>query len=181
MLAMVFDCETTGLCKHFACPYILQPEIIQWYGVIVDLDSGEQGQVINTFVRPKKWPRSVEVFKETRSKIKDRQLEHAPYFATVATAVRRLIEGAEAVVAHNVAFDIQMTDVEFGRIGGKVYWPRSICTMEQTTHLAGRRMTLSRLYEHLFGEKFGEAHLADRDTQALVRIAVELWQRGVIS
>ena len=183
MWVVVIDTETTGLVHHFACPVTLQPEIIQFYGVVVNLETGEQGYMLSTFVQPTK-TRTPEVIKETRSKISNKQLEQAPLFSAVAPAIFSFLEmdGIEAVIAHNIAFDMRMLNVECERLGEvSIRWPRPICTMEQTGHLAGRRMTLSRLYEHLFGERFAEAHLADKDTAALVRISVELWKRGIIS
>ncbi len=74
-----------------------------------------------------------------------------------------------------------MIDIEFERLKAtKVAWPRVICTIEQTMHYIGRRMTLSVLHEHLFGEKFQGAHTAFGDVSALVRICVELHKRGDI-
>jgi hypothetical protein len=42
------------------------------------------------------------------------------------------------------------------------------------------RLTLSNLHEHLFGEKFKDAHRARSDVMALVRVARELRRRGLI-
>ena len=75
---------------------------------------------------------------------------------------------------------MEMLDLEADRIGTKIVWPKGICTVEATIHLIGRRMTLSELYQHLFGDSFAGAHRARRDVEALVRCCVELKKRDLV-
>src|SRR5262249_43032643 len=94
-------------------------------------------------------------------------------------SIRDFIESAECVVAHNAAFDKDMLDLEFKRLNlTPIAWPPILCTVEQTIHVTGYRLSLSALYEHLFGETFKDAHRAETDVRALTRCVIELRKRG---
>lgn len=183
MKAFIFDTETTGLIENHIVDLKKQPEVIQFFGQTVNLKTGKVlGKPIDTFIRPREFPRSEYTIKVTKTKIKDEQLEKAPSFKRVANMIREAIEASDAIIAHNLSFDREMIDIEFERMKENVTWPRRlICTVESTVHLMGRRLTLSQLYSMLFdGAKF-EAHLAKEDVEALTRASVVLFKKGLIA
>lgn len=75
-----------------------------------------------------------------------------------------------------------MIDFEMKRLVTELAWPeRLVCTVEATEHLKGHRLSLTKLYEHLFpGENFPGAHRAKADVQALVRCYVEMFKQGLV-
>lgn len=186
MKALVFDTETTGLISNRTVHLDKQPHCIQFYGAIADLESGEIIEEVHSFVKPSQPYDLSKPVKGTRSifdmtNISNEMVKDAPLFREIAPSVIKLIEKAPAIIAHNLSFDKDMVEVELERIKQNVVWPKDqICTVEQTIHLRGHRLNLSRLHDHLFpGETF-TAHRADTDSKALIRICVELHKRGVI-
>ena len=79
-----------------------------------------------------------------------------------------------------MSFDQEMIDIEAERLGQILRWQRLVCTVEQTVHLRGHRLSLSLLHQHLFDEPFAGAHRAKVDVAALIRCSVELHKRRVI-
>lgn len=185
MKIMAFDTETTGLIGNHTMKLDKQPELIEFYGCIVDLATGEIGEAVNLLVKP------VKPIKEGFDGSKITQItgiddvlledERASSFNTLKDIFYSFIETAPGVLAHNLSFDMEIMDLEFERRGMKVTWPNvRICTVEQTVHLKGYRLSLAGLHELLFGEAFPEAHRAKNDVTAMVRCAVELFKRGEI-
>ncbi len=184
LTAVIFDSETTGLLNSRLIPLKRQPFCTELFLACVDLDAVIPPDVedisvlweIDTLINPG-IPISQEITKITG--IDDAMVKDAPTFTTFAPLLRVAIENADRVIAHNASFDVEMLDVEFAREGDTpLRWPPIICTIEQTIHLLGHRMTLQGLHEHLFGERFKEAHRARNDTRALIRCCVELRKRG---
>jgi DNA polymerase-3 subunit alpha len=105
-------------------------------------------------------------------------LTNVPTFTKVADRIIAMIEGAPLVISHNASFDQEVLDIEAARLGRQIHWPRLLCTVEQTVHLTGKRLTLTDLHNLLFEEKFADAHRAKADTQALIRCCRELVRRG---
>lgn len=177
-IALVFDTETTGLIRNGVLPLDRQPEIVEFYGCYVDLESGK---IIKELER---------VFKPSRKMgddvikihgITNEMVEKAPPFAAFAREIMEFIEGADVVIAHNLSYDLEIVELECcKRLGEAIAWPRKLCTVEQTAHLKGYRLSLTVLHEMLFGEKFPSAHRARHDVIALTRCCVELRKRGLI-
>lgn len=184
MKALVFDTETTGLIDNRTVHLDKQPHIIEFYGEVVDLSSGDILTEYHSLIKPPiPLPLRVKGDKGIAdlTGISEEMLEGAPPFRAVAPEVRKLIEAAPAVIAHNLSFDRDMVEVEFERLKEKIAWPkRQICTVEQTIYLRGFRMNLTKLHQTLFpGETF-VAHRAQTDVKALSRICVELFKRGIL-
>lgn len=179
MHAFVFDTETSGLIDNHTMPLDKQPEIIEFYGATLDLDTGEVLDEIDTLIKPRR-EITDEITKITG--IENDDLKDALPFSAHAPRIRRAIGTADAAIAHNLSFDKEMLEIECERLGGiELKWPaRMICTVEQTIHLKGYRLSLQALHELLFGEPFKEAHRAKTDVQALVKCTVELFRRGEI-
>jgi DNA polymerase III epsilon subunit-like protein len=174
-MLVAFDTETTGLVDTLAVADDRLPEVIEFYGVLVDED-GSMIREVETLVRPrKKIPAEI-----TRiTTITNEDVRDAPAFDLVADEIADLIQSAPMVVAHNIGYDIEVLNLEFKRIGAVLRWPKiRICTIEQTMHFKGHRLSLSDLHEHLFGEKFAGAHRARADVEATVRCVMELKKRG---
>jgi DNA polymerase-3 subunit epsilon len=185
MKALLFDTETTGLIENRAIALDNQPEVIEYYACLADLKKGKVLSEYDTLIRPK---RPVNGLMATNAKktitditgIDDKMLEKAPTFEKVADKIKKQIESAPVVIGQNVEFDREMMNIEFERLGQKIKWPPCICTIEQTIHLKGERLNLSRMHELLTGVTFPGAHRAKADTLALMRCATALVKRGLL-
>lgn len=195
MKYFIFDTETSSLLTNSLRPLTKQPHIIEFYGCVWDTerphfsDVGQPipvpGSEIEFLCKP---PVAMDEDAIKTHHISEAMLENAEPFAFYASDVQRALETADAVVAHNLSFDWQMVENEMRRCGRTVAWPwRRICTVENTEHLRGYRMSLGPnkkgepgLYRYLFGHDFPEAHRAKPDTMALLRCFVELLNREVL-
>ena len=104
----------------------------------------------------------------------------APPIEVVLPRIKSLIESSPLVIAHNASFDREVVDIEAERLKAIVAWPRVVCTVEQTVHLRGYRLSLSDLHEEFFGKKFAGAHRARVDVDALARIVCEMIKRDLL-
>jgi DNA polymerase III epsilon subunit-like protein len=184
MIAFVFDTETNGLVANRTMKAHKLPEVIEFFGAIVDLQHNHIIEEFDTLIKPQNELSSKPNPGDKESIIKitgitNERLADKPTFAQVAPRIISIIERAPVVIAHNASFDVEMIDIELARIGQSIRWPRVLCSVEQTIHLVGRRLKLHELYYHLFQpEKFMDAHRAKDDTKALIRCCVELVRRG---
>lgn len=176
MIALGFDTETTGLMRNQTMKQDKLPEIIEFYGCLFDLNTGLVTEQFETLVKPQYRYKQEEIEKITS--ITDKMLEQAPTFKAVAPRIAALIEQAPLVIAHNLAYDKEIIDIEMARCARKVQWPRGFCTVEQTMHLKGFRLSLQDLHNHLFNGAFVGAHRAAIDVEAMCRCCVELHKRG---
>jgi DNA polymerase-3 subunit epsilon len=181
----VFDTETTGLTKNRTVRLDKQPEVIEFYGRLVDLDAGpEPLKEYYTIIRPTvEYPMSPFTIRETKTKLSNEELKDAPQFKEVADDIHDFLSEGNSPgnLAHNLSFDREMIEIELERLGRKIVWPLvGICTVEQTVHLRGRRLSQTALHAFLFQKEFEGAHRARNDVVALTNIAVELRKRDVI-
>jgi DNA polymerase-3 subunit alpha len=189
MRAILFDTETTGLIENHTIRIDRQPEVIEFYGLLADIDTGEQIEYLDTMIKPSKpssqWPGNTRAEPRKIQEITgldDEILSVAPTFAQLAEFIRHFLESrAGMVIAHNLSFDREMIELEYERLCAPVVrWPRLVCTVEQTIAIKGRRMTLTELHTLLFDEPFSGAHRAKTDVDALLRCVVELRRRKVL-
>jgi DNA polymerase III epsilon subunit-like protein len=174
MRALIFDTETTGLVGNSLLNTDQQPRILEFFGHIVERD----GTVLEEleFMCNPGVPVTSEITRITG--IKSEDVKGLPGFREYAPQLARLLGKAEAMVAHNLAFDYAVTRYEFERLNIHVQWPLvRICTVAETEWMLGRRMKLIELHEALFGEPFTGAHRARTDVEALTRCYVELCAR----
>ena len=176
-MILVFDTETTGLVANHTVRMDKQPEVIEFAGVMINPGSGEIVEEFETLIKPK-YPIEERITKITG--LTDDSVRLAPSFAKVALTSRKMIEDSVAVFAHNASFDCEMLDLEFERLKQTVEWPLKICTVEQTVHIKGHRMTLGMLHAHLFGLQHVDAHRAMADVKALARCVVEMMRKEMI-
>lgn len=182
--AVPFDTETTGLVKPRSIKLNKQPEVIEFFGCLVDLKSGKIDREIDLLIRPTvEYPMTEYTIRATKTKLSNDLLADAPTFQNVANDIRIFLENAPLLIAHNLSFDKEMIEIEFERLKAPpVIWPlRQFCTVEQSIHLQGRRLSLTKLHQYLFdGEEFLDAHRARNDVMALTRCAVEMHKRELI-
>jgi DNA polymerase III epsilon subunit-like protein len=182
MIALVFDTETDGLVDNHIIELDKQASVIEYYGVVVNLKTGKKLGELECMMKPHKYPMSDYTIKVTKTQLSNAMLSDCLLFGSYAEEIKQQIEGASAVIAHNLSFDMEIIDLQFERLGQKIKWPRKrICTVEQTAHLLGYRMNLTALHMHLFDKEFKDAHRARADVEALVRICRELYKREVIA
>lgn len=170
-----FDTETTGLIENRTVKDKWLPEVIDFYAVVFDMDTGEVLDELDLFIKP-----SREIGQDITdiTHITNEMVADAPSFKEVAADIKSILESSKLVIGHNISFDKEMIDIEMARIGMNVNWPRTMCTVEQTIHLKGFRLNLTSLHEHLFGEPFPDAHRAYVDAQAMAKCVIELRKRG---
>lgn len=178
--ALVLDTETTGLISNHSISLDKQPEIIEFYAAFGNLKTKRITREYHSLVKPSKYPMSQKIIEETKTQLSNDMLVQAPSFAKIAPMLRKLVETAPVVIAHNAAFDTEMIGIEFERLGEKIVWPAVVCTVEQTVHIKGYRLSLTNLHIELFGKKFDEAHRAKPDTQALWRCCCALYAKGML-
>jgi DNA polymerase III epsilon subunit-like protein len=182
MKAFVFDTETTGLIENSVRPLEYQPRIIQLYGIVIDLITGEELSVVEGFYNPghKLEKEIVEITGITDEMLKDKE----PFSVDDCHSLANSMNDSDCVIAHNLAYDWAICGFEFQRNGlcieNEVKVIQKTCTVEETEWIKGFRLSLSALYEHLFDETFDGAHRADNDVRALARCCVELFAKGMI-
>ncbi len=174
-LWFAFDTETTGLVQNRTLHIDRQPEIVEFYGVQFDPNSGKLYDDFDQLIKPAKRMNEEQI---SHHHINNEMLEHSPVFAMAAPSIKKLIEEQTLIFAHNLAFDKDMVEIEFQRLNQKVAWPKGLCTVEQTKHFRGWNLSLTKLHDYLFKEPFDGAHRASADVAALVRCIVELHKRG---
>ena len=182
MKALVFDTETTGLTTNRTVALGMQPHVIEFYGCIADLKKGKILHELNTLIRPPEarliTPEITKITTITWEMVKDEKP-----MAEVMPSIIALINKAKGlpIIAHNLSFDLEVVEVEAQRLNQQITWPaRKLCTVEQTIHLKGFRLSLSALHQYLFNEAFEGAHRAKVDVMALLRCCCELVKRDLL-
>jgi DNA polymerase III epsilon subunit-like protein len=193
MKALVVDTETTGLVTSHLLALDRQAEVIEFAAISVNLKSGKISDRFSTLIKPTNYPITERTVKDTKTHLVvgednlaiktarvNEMLANAPPFRELAPKIKELIETAPLVIAHNAAFDTELLNLEFERLGEALKWPRLLCTVEQTISMKGHRLSQTDLHLELFGKAFEEAHRALPDTEALTRIAIELYRRDYL-
>jgi DNA polymerase III alpha subunit (gram-positive type) len=91
MKAFLFDTETTGLISNHTIKLDMQPEIIEFYGCLADIEEGEIIQEIDLLIKPKK------IIEDDITKITgltQEMIENSPSFAEVSEVIKWNIENA---------------------------------------------------------------------------------------
>lgn len=174
MIALIFDTETDGLVDNLTMAIDKQPNIIEFYGQTVNLETGEVINQLEQLIKP---PKSISQEIINITGIDDAMVKDSPTFEAVADALEKYITKAPLIIAHNLSYDRDMLNIEFQRLGRFVAWPAGLCTVEQSVHYKGYRLNLNALHENLFGEPFKGAHRARADVEALTRCCVEMFKR----
>lgn len=171
---LIFDTETSDLVSNTIRSLDLQPEIFEWYSIVLDTDKMELVDELHLFSKPK--GKIAKGASKATGK-KDEDFVNYPPFADGADKIKSMVESCDLVIAHNLNFDVTVTDFEFARIGKGINWPEKRDTVSLTEWIFGYRLTLTALYNHLFDEDFGNKHEASADVKALARVWIELLRR----
>lgn len=166
MIVTVFDNETTGLLSSGLIELDKQPEVIEFMAVKMNLGPNDRIKEYEYLIKPVKEIPS-EIIEITH--ITNEMVENELPFAAYLNDIKDALEECDAVIAHNLAFDKEIIDIEMRRCGVEIKWPRLICTVEQSMTLRGYRLSLSDLHFALLEKKFEGAHRARNDVEALVR------------
>ena len=171
-LTLIFDTETTGLPLHAEAELQLQPQCIEFGGVLVDA-AGRVVEELSLLIDPG-CSLPAEIVKITG--ITDADLRGAKTFARALPEIEAMFAKASAAIAHNLAFDKSIIEFELARLGRTEFpWPpRLLCTVEETMGDWGRRPKMTELYEATLGRPLAQTHRALDDTKALAEIVVAL-------
>jgi DNA polymerase-3 subunit epsilon len=184
---LAFDTETTDLPRpHLEPDHLAQPHLLQFAGILFN-DDGTELDRLFTMVRPGRGALlSTHAFAAHGISLEEafhRGIAASEVFRWFATASRR----STCIVGHNIDFDLRMMTIVAARLG-KTGWTapgHTFCTMAHSTALvnlpptlrmmaAGRfhpkSPTLSECVRHFFGEEHRDAHDAEADVRACIRI-----------
>ena len=177
---IVFDVETTGLLKPSIVDLNYQPQIIEFAAVKLDDNTLEQKDSISFLVNPKcKIPEHITRLTGITTDMTVDAMTFDYHFSSLVN----FFLGEKHTVAHNIAFDLGVLNVELKRIGKDTkfpYPPVQICTVNQTFNFKQYKLNLGALYSHLFGDGFKEAHRASDDVAALAKCVRRLITDNVI-
>lgn len=174
-LPFAFDTETTGLIENVTVKDKLLPEIIDFYGCLFDPKTGKVEEELDLLIKPSR-PITEEISNITG--ITNEMVEKKPPFKNIAEHIKAIIEASSMAIAHNASYDHEVVCIEMERAGYKMTWPRLICSVEQTLHIKGYRLSLTDLHTELFGQAFEGAHRAKTDVVAMVKCITELNKKG---
>jgi len=182
MIEIIFDTETTGLLKPQENDIEQQPKIIeiccykiQRIGTNIEL-IGIYDELIDPDIAITPEIERITGINNAMVKGKGKFIKHLPL-------LQEFFLGAHTLIAHNLAFDLNVLANEVHRCGKVLNFPwpiKHICTVEKTLHIEQRRLNMQRLHEYLFGKGFPDAHRAKTDVDALFKCYKELVKRGII-
>ncbi len=193
MNILFFDTETNG--KPLSWKANMKdvdnwPRIIQLAWQIAD-DSGKVLEQVSQLIKPDGWTIPVETFWINHGYTTQKNED---YGIIITSILDRFIidlkkHDVKVIVAHNMAFDINVLGAEMIRYGRKPgRKPVQLCTMLHGTNVCkipGTRggykwPKLEELYRFLFNEDFSGAHDAGADVTACRLSFFELLQREAI-
>jgi DNA polymerase III epsilon subunit-like protein len=174
MIGCAMDWETTGLVLHPDTKIEKQPHGIEFAAVLFD-DTGAILEEYEAIVDP-----GVEI-EEVITKITgltNEDLRGKPHVATILPDIARLFGKADVLIAHNLPFDMAITEMEFQRLKGfagpDLVWPKHhLCTAQSWQEQWGKRPKLLELYEYVTGTPLAQTHRALDDVRALVEICIK--------
>lgn len=196
MSILVFDTETTGMVvKQLPHPDAAQPDIVQLAAVLY-ADDGSVAQSFLTIVKPVQ--KAVEAgAAKVHGITAERAARDGVEAAEALGVLSRMVERADVLVAHNLAFDALVLRTAWhralhGDFRDTVAGKRAFCTMRAMTPVCAilgpraRHKTdykwpkLSECISFLFGETLEGAHDALVDVQACARVYFELKRRKAL-
>ncbi|GGA25880.1 ATP-dependent DNA helicase DinG [Psychrobacillus lasiicapitis] len=162
----VVDIETTGHSSTSG------DRIIQL--AIVFIENGNIVDTFTTFINPKK---PIPFFIQDLTKIKDKDVQHAPLFEAIGSKVLDLLQD-HIFVAHNIHFDLPFLQKELQRVG----LPKLVCKTMDTVEFA--KLMFPNLYSYKLQDIATElhipleaAHRADDDALATAYLLLKCIER----
>ena len=190
MKILVFDTETTGFINKKEFDLEKQPRIVQFAGIIWELDdSGKYSEIdrINILINP---GIPIPYGASQVHSIYDVDVKDAPKIETIIDDFLRAINEADAIIGHNIEYDEDMIRLELRRLQRvHEYQPKQVlCTMKSTVDfckLEGnwnryKYPKLGELHKKLFDEYFMWAHDAMVDVGATLKCFLELNKKGIL-
>lgn len=192
---VVFDTETTGLVKPNAS-ITEQPHIasISWYTIWYSPGTKQIVSYDDTFADMKTLYCNDVVMTEEAGKINGLTTEFLKQSKHTTLDVLKLfyedVKDADVFVAHNNAYDIQMLSFacmreKYALPYSKILKSTNICTSAHSRNFSfnntSRYINLRKLYKHLHGYDFVNAHTSDADVKALVKCLDKLIATNEIS
>ncbi len=175
---LIFDTETTGFpSKGLSRNDPRQARICQLAFVLLDKNFRCLEQ-FSSFIKPDGWTISAGASQATGITDEMCREKGKPMAQIIPILEHAITYNATKVVAHNIALDSRLVDIESQQYTYDWNHPRMVCTMQLMTpicKLPSKRMThkwpkLIEAYEYLFGEKFDGAHDALADVIATARV-----------
>lgn len=191
---LFFDTETTGLGdKRFPPDWEGQPHICQLGAILTD-EHGFVKAEVNLLVRPDGW-----IIPESASAVHGITQAAAEAYGfsarSVLTIFARLAAKAQCLIAHNIAFDLDMLDYDRVRLNMAIDLPPThSCTMEGSRDILRLPPTprmkeygitqfkspnLQETHRHFFGREFEGAHDAMADVRACRDVFFAIQRRRV--
>lgn len=190
MKILVFDTETTGFINKKDPNLDAQPYIIQFAGILGELQDGKYTELErkNIFIKP---PIAIPYGASQVHHIYDIDVKDSPDMAAQLEDMMGFLEKADAIIGHNIEYDEDMIKLELKRHEKlHLYAPNQVvCTMKTTVDFCairgnGERFKypkLGELHKTLFGEYFVGAHDAMVDVEATLKCFLELEKKGVLA
>ena len=130
--AVVIDCETTGL-SHAGGDRMVS------FAAIEIVDNAPTGRALHLLFNPGR--RSHWAARKVHG-LSDDLLSHQPAFADHAAEIADFV-GDDALIGHNLRFDVSFLNAEFGHAGRGSWGGRRICTLERyKSRFPGQRASL---------------------------------------
>jgi len=174
------DTETTGLLEPDVTNIDLQPRMTEIYACVTDVDFNIIGE-IETLVNPR-MPIPDNIQRITN--ITDEMVADAPTFIEIFDELYDLTRMSEVFVAHNASFDSGVIRHELERVDlvyNFPWWRYQHCTVEMSTSIQHKRLTLTKLHELATGKShFNNTHRAKPDVMALLRCYKFLMKEGFV-
>ncbi|MCH8518642.1 3'-5' exonuclease [Candidatus Gracilibacteria bacterium] len=190
MKILVFDTETTGFFNKKDARLEKQPYIIQFAGILGELDTNNTFTELerkDIFFKP---PISIPYDSSQVHHIYDVDVRDADPISKKIDILMDFISETDVIIGHNIEFDEEMLKIELSRVQKlHLYKPNQvICTMKETVNYCalegnGQRFKypkLGELHKKLFGEYFIGAHDAMTDVEATLKCFLALEKKGII-
>jgi len=192
MKIFVFDTETTWFINKKETNLDLQPNIIQFAGILWDIDDGIfiEEKRVNILINPKK---SIPYSSSEIHHIYDIDVKNAPFIEDSINKILNFINSPDIIIWHNIEYDTDMLKLELKRLWLEYeYKPKQvICTMNSSINFCKlakknelsswyKRPKLWELHKKIFWEYFIWAHDAMVDVEATLKCFVELVKNDTI-
>lgn len=190
MKILVFDTETTGFINKKELNLDAQPYIIQFAGILWELEDGKYKELWrkDILIKP---PIPIPYGASQVHHIYDIDIKDSPIMQDSYEEMMNFLSQADIIIGHNIEYDESMIKLELKRLEKlHLYAPNQVlCTMKTTVDFCALQWNWARfkypklgeLHKKLFGEYFVGAHDAMVDVEATLKCFLELEKQGVIT